>query len=185
MRVIAGKCRGMKLGTLEGLHTRPTTDRMKETLFNIINFDLPGCRFLDLFSGSGGIAIEALSRGAIYAVLVENTRDCQNVIRDNLAHTKLAEQALLLSMDMECALDKLKADSESFDIIFMDPPYEAGLIKPALKRIVADKLLKESGYVIVERGTEVTLPDIDGLICYREKVYKTTTISFLRLEESI
>ncbi len=96
MRIIAGKAKGHKLETIDGLATRPTTDRIKETLFNMISFDLPGCRFLDLFAGSGAIGMEALSRGAEQAVFVENAVPCQDVIARNLAHTKLGEGARAL-----------------------------------------------------------------------------------------
>ena len=96
MRVIAGKCRSLPLKTLEGLETRPTTDRTKETLFNVLQPWIPGCRFLDLFSGSGGIGIEALSRGAVKAVFVEQSRKAVTVIRENLQFTKLLPEAVIM-----------------------------------------------------------------------------------------
>ena len=118
MRVIAGAAKGHTLETIEGLNTRPTTDRIKETLFNIIAFDLPECRFLDIFAGSGAIGIEALSRGAEEAVFVEQAANCTEVIRRNLMHTKLQDRARLLQMDAVAALDKLAAEGKKFDIIF-------------------------------------------------------------------
>ena len=135
MRVIAGAAKGHNLQTIEGLATRPTTDRIKETLFNIIAFDLPEASFLDLFSGSGAIGIEALSRGAAEAVFVENAAECQKVIQANLVHTKLQGRARLLQTDVLSALDRLAAEGKKFDIIFMDPPYEAGLYTSVLERI--------------------------------------------------
>lgn len=183
MRVIAGSAKGHKLETIEGLDTRPTTDRIKETLFNIIAFDLPECSFLDLFAGSGAIGIEALSRGARKAVFVEQSELCGKVISRNLEHTRLTERARLIQIDVLTALDKLATEGETFDIIFMDPPYAAGLSGPALEKIVAEGLLRREGYVIVERSAKIPLEQIRGLYVEKEKKYKTTVISFLRLEE--
>ena len=134
MRVIAGTARRLNLKTVPGMETRPTTDRIKETLFNILQPEMPDCRFLDLFSGSGGIGIEALSRGAAYAVFVEkNPRAC-NCIRDNLSFTKLVEHGKLLNMDVLQALRSLEGE-EAFDCIFMDPPYKAGYEPEVFNRL--------------------------------------------------
>lgn len=185
MRVIAGAAKGHHLQTVAGLATRPTTDRIKETLFNIIAFDLPACSFLDLFSGSGAIGIEALSRGAAEAVLVEMSAECQQVISANLQHTKLQERARLLKTDVFPALDKLSAEGKKFDIIFMDPPYEGGFYAPVLKRIAEGGLLKEEGYLIAERPSQIPFIPPKGMKILREKVYKTTTLTFLCMEEEI
>lgn len=185
MRVIAGAARGHKLETVEGLATRPTTDRIKETLFNIIAFDLPECRFLDLFSGSGAIGIEALSRGAKEAVFVEHAVECQKVITANLQHTKLQDRARLIQADVFFALDKLAAEGSPFDIIFLDPPYEAGLYGPVLQRIAEDGLLAEDGYVIAEHSSQIPLIPPVGMSILREKVYKTTILTFLCMEEKV
>ena len=123
MRVIAGKARRIPLKTMDGLNTRPTTDRIKETLFNIIQDDIYGCRFLDLFSGSGGIGIEALSRGAKEAFFVERHKTAAACIRENLEKTHLEKQAVLLCADVFEALRRLSAKEAAMDIIFMDPPY--------------------------------------------------------------
>ena len=154
MRVIAGAAKGHNLQTIEGLATRPTTDRIKETLFNIIAFDLPECSFLDLFAGSGGIGIEALSRGASEAVFVDASAECQAVITDNLKHTKLQDRAKLMKTDVLSALDKLAAEGKSFDIIFMDPPYESELYGPVLQKIVETGILKQEGYNSTEEFKE-------------------------------
>ncbi len=109
MRVIAGTARSLPLKTIEGTDTRPTQDRIKETLFNILQSDIPGCHFLDLYSGSGAIGIEAISRGAAKAVLVENIQGCcTNVIRDNLKFTKLDDKADVMEMDVFQPLTDLK-----------------------------------------------------------------------------
>ena len=195
MRVIAGAAKGHNLQTIEGLATRPTTDRIKETLFNIIAFDLPEASFLDLFSGSGAIGIEALSRGAAEAVFVENAAECQKVIQANLVHTKLQGRARLLQTDVLSALDRLAAgrpvswqevlaaEGKKFDIIFMDPPYEAGLYTSVLERIAENGLLKAEGYLIAEGSSQIALTIPKGMKILREKVYKTTTLTFLCAEE--
>ena len=174
MRVIAGAAKGHNLQTIEGLATRPTTDRIKETLFNIIAFDLPEASFLDLFSGSGAIGIEALSRDAA---------ECQKVIQANLVHTKLQGRARLLQTDVLSALDRLAAEGKKFDIIFMDPPYEAGLHTSVLERIAENGLLKAEGYLIAEGSSQIALTIPKGMKILREKVYKTTTLTFLCAEE--
>ena len=183
MLVISGAAKGHNLQTIEGLATRPTTDRIKETLFNIIAFDLPEASFLDLFSGSGAIGIEALSRGAAEAVFVENVAECQKVIQANLMHTKLQGRARLLQTDVLFALDRLAAEGKKFDIIFMDPPYEAGLYTSVLERIAENGLLKAEGYLIAEGSSQIALTIPKGMKILREKVYKTTTLTFLCAEE--
>ena len=184
MRVIAGAAKGHNLQTIEGLATRPTTDRIKETLFNIIAFDLPECSFLDLFAGSGGIGIEALSRGASEAVFVDASAECQAVITDNLKHTKLQDRAKLMKTDVLSALDKLAAEGKSFDIIFMDPPYESELYGPVLQKIAETGILKQEGYLITERSSQIPLEIPAGMEVLREKAYKTTILTFLGLEET-
>ena len=183
MRVIAGIARRRNLVCPSGDGTRPTTDRIKETLFNILQSDLYDIRFLDLFSGSGGIGIEALSRGAKEAVFVENAAECQKVIQANLVHTKLQERARLLQTDVLSALDRLAAEGKKFDIIFMDPPYEAGLYTSVLERIAETGLLKAEGYLIAEGSSQIALTIPKGMKILREKVYKTTTLTFLCAEE--
>ena len=119
MRVIAGTAKHLKLKTMEGMNTRPTTDRIKETLFNMLSFHVEGSRFLDLFGGSGGIGIEALSRGADEVVFVEHNRKAASCIRENLAHTHLEDRAVLLCEDVMQALRRLDKKGESFSFIFM------------------------------------------------------------------
>ena len=139
MRVIAGSRRSMPLKTIDGLATRPTQDRTKETLFNVIQNDVPGSTFLDLFSGSGAIAIEALSRGAKKAYLVENSREAAACIRGNLNFTKLADDAVLMETDVLTALKRLEGKAV-FDIVFMDPPYNHEYEKEASNETSFDYL---------------------------------------------
>ena len=180
MRVISGKCRGTHLAAPEGMETRPTTDRIKETLFNMIAFDIPGCTFLDLFSGSGAIAIESLSRGAASAVLVERGAAALKVIHQNLEKTHLTNDARVLNMEVNAALSKLKMQNEQFDIIFMDPPYAMENIMGVLKEIENNGLLKEDGYIILERGSNTIVNLPQNLVLWKEKNYKTTILTFIR-----
>ncbi|MGE4215297.1 MAG: 16S rRNA (guanine(966)-N(2))-methyltransferase RsmD [Anaerotignaceae bacterium] len=183
MRVISGNARGHKLATPEGLDTRPTTDRIKETLFNIIAPDIYGCEFLDLFSGSGSIGIEALSRGAKKAVFVDNEKKALEAIEYNLNHTKLADNAEIIRTEVLSAIKMLGSKNTKFDIIFMDPPYMADLYKPTLMAILAEDILNEGGYVIAEHPSKVGLPVVEGFKIVRTKDYKTTVMSFWTLED--
>ena len=131
MKVIAGKARGMNLVMPQGMHTRPTTGRIKETLFNIIQADVPDSIFLDLYSGSGSIAIEALSRGAKEAVLVDNNRQALMCIRENIKKTGFNDVAKVVQAEAIQALKRLDGSGRAFDIIFMDPPYGRGFEKDA------------------------------------------------------
>lgn len=183
MRVISGKARGHKLAAPEGLDTRPTTDRIKETLFNIIAPDIYECEFLDLFSGSGAIGIEALSRGANKAVFVDNGKKALETIEYNLNHTKLADNAEIIRTEVLPAIKMLGSKNAKFDIIFMDPPYMAGLYKPTLMAILEANLLKKDGYVIAEYPAKGELPVAEGFKIVKTKDYKTTVMSFWTLED--
>lgn len=178
MRVISGKNRGTKLEAPEGMHTRPTTDRIKETLFNIIAFDIPGCKFLDLFSGSGAIGIEALSRGAVKSVFIDNNSNAINCINKNLQKTGLQNLATVYNIDICSGLQKLANQSEKFDIIFMDPPYNLEGLNEIFDLIASKELLSENGYIILENASEAMKITNEKLELVREKVYKTTTLSF-------
>lgn len=180
MRVIAGKARRLNLKTLPGLDTRPTTDRIKETLFNILQPEIPDCRFLDLFSGSGAIGIEALSRGAAYAVFVEkNPRAC-TCIRDNLSFTKLADSGKLLNVDVLTALRMLEKEP-AFDCIFMDPPYNMGLERQVLEYLAGSSVADDNTLIIVEAdlNTDFTYVESYGYRLLRSKEYKTNKHVFL------
>ena len=131
MRVIAGSARSLKLKTLEGIETRPTTDRIKETLFNMISPQMYDCIFLDLFAGSGGIGIEALSRGAKEAVFVEKNPKAMECVKENLKFTRLEKKGLTLTKDVMNALYQLEGE-KVFDFVFMDPPYNMGIEKRVL-----------------------------------------------------
>ena len=180
MRVIAGKARRLPLKTLPGADTRPTTDRIKETLFNILQPVLSDCRFLDLFSGSGAIGIEALSRGAAHAVFVEkNPRACA-CIMDNLAFTKLASDGQVMNMDALQALRSMEGQ-KPFDCIFMDPPYGMDLERNVLEYLAGSSLADGNTLIIVEADlhTDFSYVDSLGYELTRSKEYKTNKHVFL------
>ena len=168
MRVITGKARGVQLKTPEGMLTRPTADRVKEALFSIINFELPGAAVLDLFGGTGQLGIEALSRGANSAVFVDQREDACKIIRENLRRTKLESQGKVVRSDY---LDYLRRSREKFDIILLDPPYAEVFLENALKCITEIDILKSDGIIVAERPLEKELSfEFEGFT--RSKDYK-------------
>lgn len=185
MRVIAGTARRLNLITAPGAGTRPTTDRIKETLFNMLQPEIPGCRFLDLFSGSGGIGIEALSRGAAEAVFVENNRRAAACIRQNLAFTHLSEKARLLESDVTAALARLEKEKKAFHVIFMDPPYKMGWAEKILSVLSSSCLADEETLILAEESEEAdfSFAEALGFSVVREKIYKTNKHVFLRRRE--
>lgn len=180
MRVIAGKARRLPLKTPSGVDTRPTTDRIKETLFNILQDELQDICFLDLFSGSGGIGIEALSRGAKKAWFVENNRNAAGIIKENLAFTHLESQAEVMTTTAMSAVTMLQGKVQ-FHVVFMDPPYGKGLEKEILKHPAFLSILQENALVIVEADLETHFEkeDMPGLHILKEKEYKTNKHVFL------
>lgn len=180
MRVIAGTARSLKLKTPEGADTRPTTDRIKETLFNMIQMDVPGSIFLDLFSGSGGIGIEALSRGAEHAYFVENARAAIVCIQENLAFTGFADRSTLLKQDVLGALS-LIAEKEAH-IIFMDPPYQADLESMVFSALKMQRYVTENTLIITEAAIDKEFDFLEdmGFEVIKEKKYKTNKHVFCR-----
>lgn len=149
MRVISGKARGTKLSSIESLSTRPTLDRVKESLFNIIQNNLRDAVVLDLFAGSGQLGIEALSRGADKAYLCDINRDAVKMIKQNLEKTKLKDKAVVINEDYKKALRTLNIN-EKFDIIFIDPPYKEDIAVDSIIEIIHESRLKENGIMIIE-----------------------------------
>lgn len=182
MRVIAGSARRLPLKTVKNMETRPTTDRIKETLFNIIQNDVPQCRFLDLFSGSGAIGIEALSRGAEWAVFVDNNKNAVSCIRDNLKFTRLSDYGIVMECDVISALSMLENRKSCFDIVFMDPPYNNELERETLERLVHSSVIDENTLIIVEASldTDFSYLSAMGFAFIREKLYKTNKHIFVR-----
>ena len=180
MRVIAGSAKRLQLKTLDGMDTRPTTDRIKETLFNMLSPYLYDCIFLDLFAGSGGIGIEALSRGAMEAVFVEKNPKAMACIRENFKYTRLDRKALTISSDVMTALYRLEGEKQ-FDFIFMDPPYNQELEKKVLEYLADSQLLSDEGVIIVEASKDTSFDYLAelGFALIKEKVYKTNKHVFI------
>lgn len=178
MRVIAGTARSVPLLSREGLETRPTTDRVKEAIFSVIQFEIEGRQVLDLFGGSGQMAIEALSRGAAGAVIVDQSRDSIQIIRKNLEKTKLADRAQVVCAD---ALEYLQRAKTRFDLIFLDPPYRENLLENALNRISEIDILKSGGIIVCERPLDKALPeDYAAFRRVRDYRYGRTGVTIFR-----
>ena len=178
MRVITGKARGVQLKTPEGMLTRPTTDRVKEALFSIIHFEIPGAKVLDLFGGTGQLGIEALSRGAASAVFVDAREDSCRLIRENLKRTKLEKEGRVVRSDY---LDYLKRCRETFNIILLDPPYAEVFLENALKYIVEIDILQSGGIIVAERPLGKDLPwDFEGFTRSKDYKYGKTLLAIYR-----
>ena len=158
MRVITGTARGRKLGQLQGMETRPTTDQVKESIFNIIQFDIEGRRVLDLFGGTGQLGIEALSRGAERCTFVDQRRDAVSLIRSNLKLCQLSDRAQVVQGD---SIGFLTTVREKYHLIFLDPPYATNLLENALKKIAEIDILSENGIIICESPVDRVLPELD------------------------
>lgn len=183
MRVIAGTARSLPLKAPEGLDTRPTTDRIKETLFNMLQSDIPGAVFADLFSGSGAIGIEALSRGAQKAYFIDNSPKAYACIQQNLTFTKTANRAIVLKQDVCSALNNIR--EKQVDIVFMDPPYGCGHEKSVLALLREMKYITEDTMIIVETSLETDFSYLEefGFFMEKDKRYKTNRHVFLRRKD--
>ena len=187
MRIITGKAKGIKLKTLEGNETRPTAERVKEAVFSMLQFDIEGRSVLDLFSGSGQMGLEAISRGAASAVLIDRSREAIKIIEENARKTKLIDQCKIVNSD---ALEYLKRTrNDQFDIIFLDPPYASGLYAPVLKALLHANCLKKNTIIVLES-------DIDDLISKDSELssafevkkssrYSKTVITLIGLKEMV
>ena len=178
MRVITGKARGVVLKTPDGMQTRPTTDRVKEALFSIIQFEIPGCRVLDLFGGTGQLGIEALSRGAKSATFVDASDAACKLIKENLKRTKLESDAKVIRSDY---MDYLRRCRETFDVIFLDPPYAEVFLENSLNCITEIDILQTTGIIVTERPLEKELPwDFPGFTRSKDYKYGKTLITLYR-----
>ena len=178
MRVISGKARGVNLKTPAGTATRPTADRVKEAVFSIIQFDLPGATVLDLFGGTGQLGIEALSRGAKNAVFVDERDDACKLIRENLKRTKLEGEGRIIRSDYSAFL---KSTSQKFDIIFLDPPYAEVFLENSLNLITQIDILQSGGIIVTERPAEkALLLDFSGYTRSKDYKYGNTLITLFR-----
>jgi 16S rRNA (guanine966-N2)-methyltransferase len=178
MRIIAGTAGGLKLKSLKGRDVRPTLDRVKESMFNIIAFDLPGSEVLDLFSGFGSLGIEAISRGAEKADFVEINKDHLKIIKQNLKKAKLFDLAKIYNQDVYLYL---KNCSQKYDIIFMDPPYQKNMSSKAVELIIESNLLKPKGLIISERSETEDVEEYEELEIIKNKKYGNSLIIIYQL----
>ena len=159
MRVISGSARGRRLKELPGMDTRPTTDRVKEGLFNVIQFDILGRRVLDLFAGTGQLGIECLSRGAASCDFVDSSPAAMKIVRDNVTACRLADKATFHQKDFSAFLNSVKG---KYDLIFLDPPYASGNLEKALEKVAAIDIVSGNGIIVCESPVEHTLPELPG-----------------------
>lgn len=179
MRVITGLARGRKLLSPTSNDIRPTSDMVKESIFSILQNELEGAMVLDLFAGSGQLGIEALSRGARFAVFVDSSREAQEVVRSNLQSTRLAEQGRVAAMDYQAFLSSTK---DTFDIVLIDPPYQQGLIAKALPLLIPK--MRESGVILCETDIKELLPEeVEHFVAVKEYRYGRKKLTVYRKEE--
>ena len=152
MRIISGKAKGTKLYTLQGDNKRPTLDRVKESIFNIIQSQIPEATVLDLFAGSGAIGLEMLSRGAKKAILCDKSKEAIGIIKKNIQKTHMEEKVELYNIDFKECIEKVS--KEKFDIIYIDPPYETNFIEKSLEKIIEKNIIQENGIIILETDDE-------------------------------
>lgn len=170
MRIITGKAKGINIKTLEGEATRPTSQRVKEAVFSMLQFDIEGRRVLDMFSGSGQMALEALSRGATFAVMLDKSRGATEIIRKNAEKTKLTDKCSIYCTDFKDYLVRNKG--EKFDIVFIDPPYASDLVKKSLLLLVELDALKPTSLVVCESNLQNKIED-DESVCNLYNVVKS------------
>ena len=182
MRVIAGKAKGRALVAPEGFDTRPITAMMKEALFSMWQFQIQDADFLDLFAGSGSMGIEAISRGARRAVFVEMNQKAIDVIKQNVKTCKFTEEAVIYKDDVFRRIEWLKNNGESFDIIYLDPPFTVDeIFHPVLEAVTGAGILKEDGIIAIRTLKEKDMPEeINNLKKYKFKVYGISAIHFYR-----
>lgn len=186
MRVIAGTARRLQLKTPKGLQTRPTTDRIKETLFNMIQDEIYGSIFVDLYAGSGGIGIESLSRGAKKCFFAENANEPYECIQENLKFTKLNEKAEVLKMDAIDALKQIENRTQHIDVIFLDPPYLKDEEKRVLTHLASSNIIDNDTLIIVEASIKTEFQYISelGFTMEKCKTYGSNAHFFLRKKDS-
>jgi len=179
MRVISGTARGHRLYSPKNYDARPTADRIKEAMFSSIQDIIFDSRFLDLFGGTGAIGIEALSRGAKSAIIVENNAECVEIIKKNLSHTNLCDRCVVINRSANDAINALSR-AENFDFIFLDPPYNQNMIQKTLIRIMENNILCDDGTIIAEYGAEEEIISPAGLEIIKVKNYRITRMVFYK-----
>ncbi len=183
MRIIAGRARGTQLLAPKGMDTRPTQDKVKESLFSMIQLDVPEAAVLDLFAGSGALALESLSRGATSAVLVDKSREALDCIRKNIQKMRLEEQAEVLACDWQQALSKCSQTGRRFDLVFLDPPYRMTALGDMCARMQEMNLLSPGAMLVLEHRTGLLPQMPEGFALEKERTYGDTQIHFYRWED--
>ncbi|WP_076462187.1 16S rRNA (guanine(966)-N(2))-methyltransferase RsmD [Limosilactobacillus caccae] len=185
MRIVSGDFRGRKLSAVPGMATRPTTDKVKEALFNMIGPYFDGGTSLDLFAGSGGLSIEAVSRGFDRAVLIDRQYQAIKTIKKNIAVTKHPEKFAVYKMDAQKALHVLQKNGERFDLVFLDPPYAKQKIIDDINKMVADDLLSDEAIIVAETNQEANLPtELPGFKLIKRQEYGITVLTIYQRERS-
>lgn len=178
-RIISGKAKGIQLKTPEGNGTRPTTDRIKETLFNILMPYIGDAQVLDLFSGTGSLGLECVSRGALEAVFVEQDRKCSDILASNIQKTGLGSQCEIMRMDVSIAIPLLAAKKKYIDLAFMDPPYARNFVVKTLQLLEEHDIIVHDGIVVVEHHPDESVPNVVGFLeLVRREEYGETVFSF-------
>ena len=183
MRIISGTARGTKLYTLDGMNTRPTLDRVKEPLFNIINFNLEDAVVLDLFAGSGALGLEAISRGARKAFFCEKNKEASVVVEKNIEKTKFNDKAILIKADFEKAIMQIQKQNEKIDVVFIDPPYKTDFVKRSIDALLCSEILNDDFIIIVETDEpNRILDDIKNIDInvYDTRKYGRVSLLFLK-----
>ncbi|HZS04270.1 MAG TPA: 16S rRNA (guanine(966)-N(2))-methyltransferase RsmD [Blastocatellia bacterium] len=186
MRVISGIYKGRRLKTVEGQSVRPTSDRLRETLFNVLKGSVEGAKFVDLCAGSGAVGIEALSRGAAHVTFVESARRAAAIINENLAHCKIEDHFRVINRDAVSVLRYFASYHLQYDIFYFDPPYDSDLYTPVMQTLAKSRIVAEAGIVIVEHRRKFPLsPNYESLRPYREINQGDTTLTFYSMERGI
>ncbi len=187
MKIITGTLKGMNLATLEGEATRPTSQRVKEAVFSMLQFDIEGACVLDLFAGCGQLGLETLSRGAKKVIFNDLSKDAVNIIKSNVKKAKMLEYCEVLNYGYEMAIRK-QAKKEKFDIVFIDPPYKLDCIGKILKLLAKNEVLSSNAFVVCESGTDDVLRDDEEVLsmydAYKRARYSISHITILRLKEN-
>ena len=180
MRIIAGKLKGRRLHSFEGKQTRPTSDRLRESIFNILSFQIQHTVVLDLFAGTGALAIEAISRGADSAVLVDSSPQALSLIEQNVRSFSLEKRLRTIRWDIVCSLKPLQYIQPRFNLVFMDPPYNRNMVVPALDHLQQSGSLAEDACIVVEHSVQEPIhADRPELVLYDQRRYGKTMVSFL------
>ncbi|KAB3535220.1 16S rRNA (guanine(966)-N(2))-methyltransferase RsmD [Alkaliphilus pronyensis] len=186
MRIIAGMAKGHTLKPPKGIDIRPTSDRVKESIFNILQYNINDSIIIDLYAGTGNLGIEALSRGAQKCYFVDQDSNSIEIIKENLKKTKLSEGAEIIKSDSKAAINGFKTKNIMADLIFMDPPYDKGLIIPTLEAIGFNNVLNKEGIIIIEHDKNDSPPEaVSNLVKFRSKSFGNTCVSFYQLREEV